>query len=263
MSKKMKKWAAGLGGIALILLLLLFVNSWTGNPVSEALAKNSAQKYIDANYRGLNLEIQDCSYSFKEGAYRVFVQSQNSRDTAFAVYGNSFGTILYDNYENEVANHFTTWRRLDEELRTAGRDRMATLDYDFEYCAFSLVTNKKDNLDLLLLPLDMELELHNPPLPLLADVVVFHSEVSYETIAEVAKALEQELSQQGIPISQYSIRIIPEENKTEEEGGASSWVNDLAVSNFPAEQMNAENLPQVMEAFQIAQNAQYEKENPK
>lgn len=112
-----KKILAGITGIGLIVLLLLFVNAWVGNPVSNLLAKQAAQKYIDVNYSNLDLEIQSSNYNFKFDAYLVFVQSSLSEDTAFSIYTDSYGKVLRDDYEYEVANNFTTYRRLDAEMR--------------------------------------------------------------------------------------------------------------------------------------------------
>ncbi|WP_019850349.1 hypothetical protein [Desulfitobacterium sp. PCE1] len=243
-----KKILAGITGIGLIVLLFLFVNAWVGNPVSNLLAKQAAQKYIDANYSDLNLEIQSSSYNFKFGAYQVFVQSALSEDTAFSIDTDSFGKVLRDNYENEVASNFTTFRRLDAQMREIAKELIGSrLDYDFEYISFPFT---KDDHDLMKLERDMKLDIHHPPLPLIADVTLYSDDLSYNKIAEVAKALEIVLKEENIPVSQYSVRLLPLANKPEKEDQATSWVNSLSLSDFPAERMDEKNLPQVMEQFE-------------
>ncbi len=243
-----KKILAGITGIGLIVLLLLFVNAWVGNPVSNLLAKQAAQKYIDANYSDLDLEIQSSNYNFKFDAYLVFVQSALSQDTAFSIYTNSYGKVLRDDYEYEVANNFTTYRRLDAEMRKIAEALIGgSLDYDFEYTSFQFT---KDDHDLMKLERDMKLDISHPPLPLVADIVLYSEDLSYSKVAEVGKALETILKEENIPVSQYSVRILPLANKPAKEDQAAPWVNSLSLSDFPAERMAEENLPQVMEQFE-------------
>jgi hypothetical protein len=247
MNIKMKKILAGFCGIGLIILLLLFVNSFLGNPVSNLLAKKAAQKYIDASYSELNLQIQRCAYNFKFSVYSVFVQSDKSEDTAFSIDVDSFGNVLRDDYEFEVANNFTTYRRLDAELREMAEEMIGgKLDYDLENIYLSLVKEA----DFMKLTRDMKLDIHNPPLPLTVDVTLFSDDISYNKIAEVAKSLERILHDQNIPVDEYNVRLLPLSNKPENKNQAVSWVNSLALSYFPANRMSEENLPQVMEQFE-------------
>ncbi len=249
MNLKIKKTLAGTFGVGLIILLLLFVNSFVGNPVSNALAKKAAQQYIDANYSELNLQIQRCTYNFKISSYSALVQSNTSQDTVFRIDVDSFGGVLRDDYEYEVANNFTTFRRLDEELGKIAEEIIGgKLDYDFENI-FLLFVKEADIMEL---DRDMKLDINNPPLPLMVDVTVFSNDVSYNKIAEIAKALENVLGEQDIPVDEYSVRILPLSNKPKNENQAASWVNALKVSYFPANRMAEENLPQVMEHFATA-----------
>ncbi|ACL20493.1 hypothetical protein DesLBE_0931 [Desulfitobacterium sp. LBE] len=243
-----KKILAGITGIGLIVLLLLFVNAWVGNPVSNLLAKQAAQKYIDVNYSNLDLEIQSSNYNFKFDAYLVFVQSSLSEDTAFSIYTDSYGKVLRDDYEYEVANNFTTYRRLDAEMREIAKKLIGSrLDYDFDYISFQFT---KEDHDLMKLERDMKLDISHPPLPLVADVVLYSEDLSYSKVAEVAKALEAILKEESIPVSQYSVRLLPLANKPAKEDQAAPWVNSLSLSDFPAEHMAEDNLPQVMEQFE-------------
>lgn len=253
MKLNVKKVLAGISGIGLIILLLLFVNSAVGNPVSNALAKKAAEQYIDTNYPDLQMQIQTCHYNFKFGAYLAFAQSDVSRDTAFSIYLNGFGNILQDDYAHEVSNNFTTFRRLDGELRNIAAAAIADkLDYDFDYASFQFVKEA----DIMELERDMDLDIHRPPLPLTADVTIFSGDLSHTKIAEVAKAMEKVLAEQNIPVAEYSIRLLPLENKPPQGGGAVSWAGCVEVSSFPAERLGEENLAHAMERFEIERKAE-------
>ncbi len=260
MNLKLKKILAGALGIGLIVLLLLFVSSFVGNPISNALAKKAVQQYIDTNYSDLNLKIQRCNYNFKFSSYCAFVQSNTSMDTAFSIDVDSFGNVLRDDYKYEVANNFTTYRRLDKELSEIAKEIIeGKLDYDFENVFIRFVKEA----DIMELRRDMKLDIHNPPLPLMVDVTLFSSDVSYSKIAEVAKALETNLQQHNVPVNTYSIRILPLSNKPKNENQAVSWVNDLSISDFPANRLGEENLPQVMEHFETVRVSERNKEKDK
>lgn len=58
--------------------------------------------------------VENAHYNFKTGGYSCFVTSPISEDTAFSIdYG---GGKIWDRYESEVGNRFSTYRRLDGEL---------------------------------------------------------------------------------------------------------------------------------------------------
>lgn len=256
----MKKILAVVTCVLLCVLLFIFFNSWIGNPVSGSLAKKAAKQYIDTKYRDLKLQIKRSNYNFKESAYCVFVQSTESEDTAFMVYVNQYGTVMRDDYEYEVANNFTTWRRLDEEMRELAKVIVGErLEYDIEGIYISF---EKES-DIMVLERDMILDIQHPPLPLVIDITIFHEDVSYQTIAKVAKAMETILKEQKIPIDKYSVRVIPMSDKPEDEAEAFSWVNSLSVSDFPANKMNAENLHEVMEQFETERVSEYNEKTVK
>ncbi len=176
------------------------------------------------------------------------------------VYVNQYGTVMRDDYEYEVANNFTTWRRLDEEMRRLAEEIVGErLEYDVENVFLSI---EKES-DIMGLERDMILDIQHPPLPLVIDITIFHEDVSYQTIAKVAKAMETILMEQKIPIDKYSVKVIPISDKPEDEAEAFSWVNSLSVSDFPASQLNAENLYEVMEQFETDRVSDYNEKTVK
>lgn len=260
MKRRTKRIIAGITGIGLIILLLSFVNSFVGNPVSNALAKKTARQYVESHYSSLNLEIQKSNYNFKFNSYYVFAQSSTSADTAFYIHVDSYGNVIRDDYEYEVANHFTTFRRLDDELRKLANEILrGKLDYDFDHISLSFV--KEATFETL--ERDMRLDIHNPPLPIMLNVVLFSPDVSYSKIAESAKAIEAVLQQQNIPVREYNIRILPLADKPQNNKQAVSWVNSLSISSYPADRMDKENLPLAMEQFETGRVAEMNEKGKK
>ena len=119
MKKKILKITALVFAVALILGVCFFANSLVGNPLSKALATGTAEKYIEEVYGDTDYELEDVSYSFKDGYYHAYVVSPSSLDTHFTLLINGFGVLRYDNYEYNVTNGWNTANRLDMEYRKA------------------------------------------------------------------------------------------------------------------------------------------------
>lgn len=240
-------------GFLLLVFVISAINSFKGNPISKLLAKKAAGRYIEEQYSNLDLEIKKSYYNFKFKHYGVVVQSNTSEDTCFTIYTDELGNIDHDDYENMVVNNFNTWIRLNQELDERANELISSkLDYTFDTVSIKFFENSKNNQDLLKLQKDMKLNIKNPPLPLELYVVVFTEEVSYSKIAEVAKAIEKVLKDHSIPIESYSVRLIPMSDKPKNEDEAVSWVNSIAVNNFPDELMTEKNLPDVMEEYELS-----------
>lgn len=245
---KKKRWIVVCGAMFALAFLLAVINNFTGNPISASLAKKAAGKYLDETYGDLSLQIGNADYNFKVGEYHIFVQSSVSGDTAFTIAADRGGRIIRDDYQSEVEEHVTTYRRLDQELReTAWEIIGGGLDYDFEYLSFSF----GEESHLMELELDMKLDIQKPPFPLIVNVTLFSDEVSYGNIAEVSKSLESVLNEQGVPVRDYCVRILPRSAKSEKGNQAVSWANSISVSYFPAERMDEVPLAQVMEEFEV------------
>lgn len=246
-----KKIVAGIIGFALVVLLLLIVNSMIGNPVSKILAKNAAKQYVEENYNDLNLELNAPHYNIKFNRYGILAKSKTSEDTVFRIYTDSLGNIIEDDYKYEVANCFTTSRRLSSELDEKAKKIIGEkLDYDFDILSIRFTGDGKADEDLTKLQLDMELNINNPPIPLEVYVSAFTKDVTWNKIAEVTLALKKVLEEQNIPISQYSIRLIPLVEKPEKEGAGVSWTDSLSVSDFPSDMLDENKLPEYMEQFE-------------
>lgn len=117
MKTKILKIAALTLAIVLIVGVLFFANSLVGNPLSEALAKSTAEKHLKENYLDTDYELEDVKYSFKDCYYHAYVSSPSSIDTHFELLINGFGKLKYDNYDYDVTSGWNTAMRIDKDYR--------------------------------------------------------------------------------------------------------------------------------------------------
>ncbi|MBE6072032.1 MAG: hypothetical protein E7208_08755 [Clostridium butyricum] len=233
-----------------IIILFLIVNSFVGNPVSKILSERSVEEYVKENYKNMNLEFEHADYNSKFGTYNVIVKSKDSKDTIFTVNTDKLGNIKFDDYEYEVANNFTTYRRLSSELNKKADEIIeGNMDYDFEFASFEFIEDNNSNESLKKLKRDMELDIYNPPIPLEARVGIFTDDITWKKISKVVLRLKTVIEDKGIPVEKYSVILIPTSNKPEDGSGGASWVNSLSVDQFPAEMLDEDNLSQVLEKF--------------
>lgn len=243
--KKSVKIIAGVLAIVLVLALVFFTNGFVGNPISKILAKNGGEKYIKENYDFLDLKTEKVYYSFKDGNYYLPVQDRASIDTHFEILIDSFGNIQRDTYESI---NFNTWRRLDNEIREQSSPILKKkLEYDVESArvGFGKPENDEDERSL---PLDMKLDIHNPPLPLEAIVQIYTEDINYEKIGQIAKDIKTIMDGENIPIEFIGVVLIPPMDKTSE-GKAVSWQNALTVFDLPVEILEEENLADAIEKY--------------
>ncbi len=249
---KLKKIVIAVLVVALIAWIASIANELVGNPISKLLVKKAVRQYVDEYYSNLELEVSEPHYNFKFDWYAVVVKSKTSEDTVFRVYADHLGKIKEDDYKYEVANCFTTYRRLSLELDEKAAELISgKLNYDFDYISIRFIEESKEGEEILSkLKLDMELDMYHPIIPLNSDVCIYSDDMSWNKIAEVGLALKQVLEDENIPIKKYSIRLIPLEDKPENGDEAVSWANSLSISDFPSERMEENNLSNVMEQFE-------------
>ena len=114
--KRIIKTVALTLAVVLVIGAAIVANALFGNPVSKALAKNSAKRHLEESYKNTDLEITAVSYSFKDGYYYVYVESESSIDTHFVLMMNSLGQLHYDDYES-VSSGRNTADRINNEYR--------------------------------------------------------------------------------------------------------------------------------------------------
>ena len=105
--------------IILIAFAILLANAFFGNPISKALAQNTAQKYFQQTYSNTDYELGDVTYSFKDGFYYAPISSPSSIDTHFSLAIDSFGRLQHDYFADYVTTGRNTISRLEADYRQA------------------------------------------------------------------------------------------------------------------------------------------------
>ena len=117
--KKFFKIVAIVLAIILIAFAVLLVNAFLGNPISKALAQNTAQKYFQQTYSNTDYELGNVTYSFKDGFYYAPISSPSSIDTCFSLAIDSFGRLQHDYFADYVTTGRNTISRLETDYRQA------------------------------------------------------------------------------------------------------------------------------------------------
>ena len=116
MKKKPLKIIAGITAVVMIAGLGWFANAMVGNPISKALATNTAKNHIAETYPGTDYYIERIVYSFKDTNYHAFIKSPTSIDTEFSLRITMLGQLRLDTYDR-VLRGFNTASRLEQEYR--------------------------------------------------------------------------------------------------------------------------------------------------
>ena len=117
MKKRILKIAAFVFAIALIVGVCVFANALVGNPISKAVATNTAEKHLEENYADKDFEIERVTFSFKDGYYHAFVYSPSSIDSKFNILVDMWGKLRYDTYEDRVLSGGNTADRISKDYR--------------------------------------------------------------------------------------------------------------------------------------------------
>ena len=170
--KKGLKIAAFTLAVALILGVLFFANALIGNPISKALAENTAKKHLEENYKDTDYELERVTYSFKDGYYHAYISSPSSVDTHFTLMINGFGKLSYDNFDY-VTNGWNTATRLDTDYRKTVDALFASKSFPYNaYIAYG---------ELIFVP---ESERENPDI---ADYALITEELTVDAYYDVNK----------------------------------------------------------------------------
>ncbi len=232
----------------MILMVLGFIvtvlSSFFGNPVSAMIATAKMKAYVKVTYPQTDYEIPKAAYNFKFGEYYSHIQSKSSKDICFTV-SYSKGKVT-DDYEYEVANHFTVYRRLQSELDKAV-DVIVKKEFPYDTSIILADFHDGKEKDYIRLAYDMPLDISHPPLPTELSVYILTLDISYEKLVTALKELYAIMKNHSVAIDYYSVSlqvpILPNEEKPL--SGKS-----LNLSEFPAEKIEAENLIDIIKEHQ-------------
>ncbi|MDF2513144.1 MAG: hypothetical protein K0S04_3010 [Herbinix sp.] len=232
-------------GLLVIFLILTVLNGTVGNPITAYLATNKIRTYVAETYSEDNLIVNRATYNFKDSSYGSIVHSPTSEDTIFRV--SMRNGRIEDDYPYEVANKFTTLRRLEDALN---KEVEAVIKEGFPY-QMRLIGAKMPDMESQVLTLDMPYHIQKLPSPI--EVIVWTSvdKPSYDIMAQRMLELRKLMEQNDLPIGIYSIRL---EYPYHEENGQLMPDNfeSLAVDGFPAEQLiERPDLPRILEEYAV------------
>ena len=112
MKRRILKLSALAAALILIAGVCWFANGLVGNPISKAMAKNTAEAYLKAQYPQSDYEIERVSYSFKDSGYYAHVTSPGSMDGDFTLRLSMLGELTNDDYKSRVEGHGNVANRL-------------------------------------------------------------------------------------------------------------------------------------------------------
>ena len=212
--------------IFLAIIFAFICLAFFGNPISRLMAEKSATKYIEANYKDLDLNRDRAYYNFKNGYYIIRLRDKNSEDTKFFLGFDSFGRLKVNTYDSIL---FNTWIRLSDELRDYGKS--LEKEYNFPY-EISLTTVNDDIEEKL--TLDQKFDFNNLKEDVNAQAFGYVKKPSLEECLDILCDLQKIMDKTSLKVTKYSIILIPEENK-KPDGEAESWGGSISVHDVPQE----------------------------
>lgn len=122
-----------IGFVAAVVLVIgvgVFANALVGNPISKMLASNTVKKELETTYADKDFYVERITYSFKDGYYHAFINSESSIDSHFTICVDMYGEVKRDSYEN-VLRGWNTSDRLSTEYRNDVEEVFASPMFPF------------------------------------------------------------------------------------------------------------------------------------
>ena len=132
MKKKILKISAFCAALILICFVLSFANSLVGNPISAALARNTAKNVIKTEYTGTDYTLERVTFNFKDGNYYAYVTSESNMDGDFTLCINMLGKLMYNDYEYRVIEKGNLTGRLSDEYRIAVEEILESTAFPYQ-----------------------------------------------------------------------------------------------------------------------------------
>lgn len=132
MKKKILKISAFCIALILIGFVISFANSLVGNPISAALARNTAQNVIKTEYNGTDYKLERVTFNFKDGNYYAYIISESNMDGDFTLHINMLGRLMYDDHDYRVDGKSNVSRRLSEEYRISVEEILESAVFPYQ-----------------------------------------------------------------------------------------------------------------------------------
>lgn len=230
--------------IALV-IALVYVVAFFGNPVSRLLAERSADKYIEETYPTYDFERAKAFYNFKDGYYNVKLQDKTSPDTAFSLAFDSFGRLQHDSYDSILFNTFT---RFFTALYSYGDDLKEKNNKPYDIRLDIAEGEDYENT----LSLDQEVDLQNFPFKITATAKAYAKDPSLDQCMKILQDLDSLIRATNFEPADYSVILVPEANKTADKD-AESWANSVSVFNVPVDLVRAGDMAGLKDLYEIQQ----------
>lgn len=240
----MKKILKILIAIALV-LALVYVFAFFGNPISRLLAERAADKYIEETYPSYDFQRDKAFYNFKDGYYKVKLQDKASPDTAFSLSFDSLGRLQYDSYDSIL---FNTFSRFFMALYYYGDDLKDKNNKPYDISLDVAEGEDYENT----LSLDQEVDLDNFPFKITATAKAYSKDPSLDQCMKILQDLDGLISTTNLEPADYSVILLPEANKTSD-GDAESWANSLSVFNVPVDLVRAGDMEGLKDLYKLQQ----------
>lgn len=205
--------------VMLAFLVVSIANAFHGNPISKAIAAKEINKYVESNFKDMNLIIEEPKFSFKFSQYYSKVYSEEKVDVCFWVrYRNK---KVLDNYKEYVLGGESIKRRFEEEYGTV---LAAILQEEFDGTFDRVSVEYLEEIDserFLNLPLDV-----NDGLNKKIWLNLKNEEMTVEALSANLKRLHFLLMKKGYTFYEYGVWINGEEEYVNVTGVKVDMIND-------------------------------------
>lgn len=240
--------AAFLSAMVLMVGLGWGFNELFGNPVAKNKAERLAERYVAEHYSQLELTVGEASYEMKSTTYRMEVSSETSMDTSFQVVTRR-GEVLYDTYEEDVAQKHNTLYRVNKAYSEAALPvlKLVGLEADIYHARAEL------SLDPETLELDgvydaMELGAQHGVL----DIMLGDETITAERAAQLLLTIRQNMDEAGIPFAAIDLELRgPQNPENPNDWRGTTEKGKIQLAAFPYAQIHPDTLEQrIREASQ-------------
>lgn len=217
--------------VGLVIGVGVFANALVGNPISKMLASNIVERQLATTYADKDFYVERITYSFKDGYYHAFIESESSIDSHFTISVDMYGEVKRDSYEDRVLQGWNTSDRLSTEYRECVEAVFASQMFpfyahiDYGMLEFlpreALELDEEDILEYALIIEDLKLDGLYDVQELGKEaghivLYVYNEEVSVERAAEILLEVKKQMDAGGVNF--YVIDFVLEYPKPEDGG---------------------------------------------
>ena len=239
--------------ISFVCTAVWFLCAFFGNPISSALSKSTAKRFLEEYYPDTDFKIVKVGYNFKTGGYNVHVESPTSIDSHFTIYCDWLGRYN-DDTSSCISDGSNTYVRLTTEYWDLVREKLPYAHFDIDIGHGDLrvsgileifdyvdkdghrqhYTLTKDyGLDMANLVMDEQydiLALGREHGSLCVDII--DEKVSVERAAEVLLELKKLLDEQGLPFHAIDFTLCAPRNENGQKVGPSIRLIEVLYSDI-------------------------------